>query len=67
LDELAEGNLPHFLEIRDHLDRLITNREGSPEEGASKAETGERGPGSVIYRQEWVYRGKECKKCPHGP
>ncbi|HOO53893.1 MAG TPA: hypothetical protein PLY09_08635 [Methanothrix sp.] len=67
LDELAEEDLPHLLEIRDYLDRLITNREGSPEEGASKAETGERRPGSVTYRQEWVYCGKECKKCPHGP
>jgi len=67
LDELAEEDLPHLLEIRDYLDRLITHREGSPEEGASKAETGEKRHGSVTYRQEWVYCGKECKKCPHGP
>ncbi len=67
LDELAEEDLPHLLEIRNYLDRLITNRKVSPEEGASKAETGERRPGSVTYRLEWIYCGKECKKCPHGP
>ncbi len=66
-NELAEQDLPALLEIRDYLDRLIRDREGLPEEGAVKAETGERRVGSVTYRQEWVRCGKECKKCPHGP
>lgn len=69
LDELAEEELPQLLEIRDYLDQLISLREESPEEGDSKAETEDEGKrhGSVTYRQEWVYCGKECKKCPHGP
>ena len=67
LDELAEEDLPSLIEIRDYLERLISDREESPEGGASEAETEEKRPGSVTYRQEWVYCGKECKKCPHGP
>jgi len=67
LDELAEEDLPDLLEIRDYLDRLIRDREESPDGSAIKAETGGRRPASVTYRQEWVYCGKECKTCPHGP
>jgi hypothetical protein len=67
LDELAEEDLPHLLEIRDYVDRLISHREESSEGDGRKAETEERRPGSVTYRQEWIYCGKECKKCPHGP
>jgi len=69
LDELAEEDLPQLMEIRDYLDQLISLREESPDGETPKAETEDGGKrhGSVTYRQEWVYCGKECKKCPHGP
>ncbi|KQC15682.1 MAG: hypothetical protein WCY97_00375 [Methanothrix sp.] len=67
LDELAEEDLPHLLEIRDYVDRLISHREELSEGDGRKADIEERRPASVTYRQEWIYCGKECKKCPHGP
>jgi hypothetical protein len=67
LEELAEEDLPHLLEVRDYLDRLIRDREEYPVEDGSEAEASRRRPASVTYRQEWVYCGKECKTCPHGP
>jgi len=67
LDELAEEDIPSLIEIRDYLDRLIRDREESPDGSATKAEAGGRRQASVTYRQEWVYCGKECKTCPHGP
>jgi len=67
LEELAEEDLPHLLEVRDYLDRLIRDREEYPVEDGSEAEAGRRRTASVTYRQEWVYCGKECKTCPHGP
>lgn len=59
MDDLDLGIL---YEIRDHLDLLISDRKS-----ASEDDSQEGGAGSVTYRQEWVYCGKECKRCPHGP
>lgn len=67
LEELAEEDLPSLIEVRDYLDRLISDRKASPNGSAPKAAgCGDRGA-SVTYRQEWVRCGKECKSCPHGP
>jgi hypothetical protein len=68
LDGLAEEDLPHLLEMRDYLDRLIMDRRRSSG-GAPPAEeeNGEKRRASVTYRQEWVRCGKECRSCPHGP
>lgn len=67
LEELSEEDLPHLLEMRGYLDRLISDRRGSADENPPEVGAAERRPASVTYRQEWVYCGKECKTCPHGP
>ncbi|MDF0591318.1 hypothetical protein [Candidatus Methanocrinis natronophilus] len=67
LDELAEEDLPHLIEVRDYLDRLISDRKESSYGSAPKAAGCADRASSVTYRQEWVRCGKECRSCPHGP
>ena len=68
-EELARQEHEILLDIREYVDRLIAEQESSSDqEEFNKGEESEREKtGSVTYRQEWVYCGKDCSRCPHGP
>jgi hypothetical protein len=67
---LARQDLSVLCEIRDHVERLISERRKPPlaEELPGEREVLEvRTSGSTTYRLERVSCGKNCKGCPHGP
>jgi len=61
---LEEQDNTVLQEVKEYIDQLIPDRDGAdlPVEILE-----ENRLGSVTYRQERVYCGKECKGCPHGP
>ena len=61
---LEEQDNTVLQEVKEYIDQLISDRDGAdlPVEILE-----ENRLGSVTYRQERVYCGKECKGCPHGP
>ncbi len=61
---LEEQDNAVLQEVKEYIDQLISDRNGAdlPVEILEKNRLG-----SVTYRQERVYCGKECKGCPHGP
>jgi hypothetical protein len=61
---LEEQDNAVLQEVKEYIDQLISdrNRADLPVEILE-----ENRLGSVTYRQERVYCGKECKGCPHGP
>ncbi len=63
-------NLSELYEIRDLVERLISERENPPKEEdlpADREVLKTHTFGSITYRLEKVSCGKKCKGCPHGP
>jgi hypothetical protein len=68
-EALEDQDVAVLHEIREYVDRLISDREETSQEEnlPAKVALPEERSGSVTYRQEWVYCGKNCNSCPHGP
>ncbi|TRZ66913.1 MAG: hypothetical protein D4Q77_03965 [Methanothrix sp.] len=61
---LKEQDNAVLQEVKEYIDRLISDRDGA-DLPVVVLEENRLGP--VTYRQERVYCGKSCKGCPHGP
>jgi len=67
---LERQNLSELQEIKDLVERLISERQNPPEEEdlpSNREILKTHTFGSVTYRLEKVSCGKNCKGCPHGP
>jgi hypothetical protein len=68
-EALTGQGLPVLYEIKDLVERLISDKEMAEKPGSpSKREVlVVNGSDSMTYRLERVSCGKGCKGCPHGP
>gem|GEM_PF-378550 len=67
---LERKNLSELQEIKDLVERLISERQIPPEEEdlpSDREVLKTHTFGSITYRLEKVSCGKNCKGCPHGP
>jgi len=73
-EALSAQNVSVLHDVKDYVDLLISDLEeksnldySSENTFLLQSEFGKRERMAVTYQQEWIYCGKECNKCPHGP